>query len=122
MINLLYITYERNIVFKSAVTSPMMMLTLGLYLIASKHNLYLVRIIISYIIIIIIICRSINLCNRKVRPELYSEIIVLLLFEMWIAKLSIILGKKEKVTIKVFNMDVSQEIEVENNFAVYCVE
>jgi len=122
MINLLYITYERNIVFKSAVTSPMMMLTLGLYLIASKHNLYLVRIIISYIIIIIIICRSINLCNRKVRPELYSEIIVLLLFEMWIAKLSIILGKKEKVTIKVFNIDVSQEIEVENNFAVYCVE
>jgi len=122
MINLLYITYERNIVFKSAVTSPMMMLTLGLYLIASKHNLYLVRIIISYIIIIIIICRSINLCNRKVRPELYSEIIVLLLFEMWIAKLSIILGKKEKVTIKVFNMDVSQETEVENNFAVYCVE
>jgi hypothetical protein len=29
---------------------------------------------------------------------------------MWIAKLSIILGKKEKVTIKVLNMDVSQEI------------
>jgi hypothetical protein len=104
----------------------MMMLTLGLNLIASINDLYQVSIISSYIIIIIIIiiiiCRSINLYNRKVGHKLCSEIIVLLLFEAWIAKLSIILGKKEKVTIKVFNMDVSQEIEVENNFVVYYVE
>ena len=26
------------------------------------------------------------------------------------------------VTIKVFNMDISQETEVENKFVVYCVE
>ena len=97
------------------------MLTLVLHLIASIHNLYQVSIISSYIIIINI-CRSIKLYNRKVGPELCSKIIVLLLFEVWIAKLSIILGKKEKVTIKVFNMDISQETEVENNFAVYCVE
>jgi len=57
----------------------MMMLTLGLYLIASIHNLYKASIISSYIIIII--CRSINLYSRKVGPELCSEIIVLSLFE-----------------------------------------
>lgn len=54
-------------------------------------------------------CRTINLYSRKVGPELCSEIIILLLFEAQIAKLSIILEKKEQVTIKVFNMDVSQQ-------------